>query len=337
MSKTAKQIIGIIVLVLLLWGFNLVGKRISLPPTSEPIKIGVIAPLTGVVADYGEEVRKGAEAGAVGKKVEVVFEDDKCDPKEAVSAFQKLAGFQKVQYVIGPACGSPQEAIVPLINGKEIIAIVPSAASSELFAKSGGNLFNIQYSLEDESKFIAEKMGEMGYKNVALVSYGNAFSQSHANSFRQNFKGKIVVDSQLVDEASDVVPEVTKIAAAKIDAVYSPDISFFFSGGLTKLRQQKVLVPIFSTYVVELPAAREFVSGVTYSYPVDIDSAQAAVYTLSKQATELLAQAAIDCNSVYTCVKDKLNSSGLFNQNGVSNRSLILKQIKDGVPTIINQ
>ncbi|MEK7185482.1 MAG: penicillin-binding protein activator [Patescibacteria group bacterium] len=334
MNNTTKTVIGIVVLALIVWGIAALTKSKNDAENStegQKIKVGLIAPLSGPVADYGEEIRKGAVAGAV-EGVELVIEDEKCDPKEAVSAFQKLTDFQDIHFILGPECGSPQEAIVPLLKGKEIISMVSAAASSDLFAQSGGNFFNVQYSLQDESKYVAEKMYELGYRNVALVSYGNAFSQAHTDSFRKSFKGKIIFDTTIIDPASDVSTEVAKIKAAKVDAIYSPDISFFFASGAAKLEQYKVTAPVFSTYVAELPAVRTLVPNVYYSFPGDITGDQGAVYELSKQASAILTGAVVDCDGEYQCVKNKLVSSGLFNENGVYKRSIVLKQIKGGVP-----
>ncbi len=335
MNKVIKIIIAIIVLGFLVWAVGTKSEP-NEPGENTPIKIGVIAPLTGPVADYGEEVRKGVMAGAPASGVEFVFEDDKCDPKEAVSAFKKLAEFDKMQFIIGPACGSSQEAIVPLLAGKEIMTVVPAAASSALYAQSGNNFFNIQYSLQDESKFVAEKMTALGYTKVALVSYANAFSKAHADSFREHFAGTIAIDSVITDENTNLATEVTKIKAARVDAIYSPDISFFFASGLAKLREQGVIAPVFSTYVVELPAVREVVADVMYSYPAEIADTEAAVFGLSKRAAELLSQTVLECEGAYQCVHDKLTSSGPFDQNGIYRRSMLLKQIKNSVPTVIN-
>lgn len=319
-----KKIIWIVVIILIVW---LVVASIKNDTNSGPIKIGVIAPLSGPVADYGEEIKAGVLAGKGNAEVEFVFEDEQCDAKTAVSAFQKLTTLDKVNFIIGPECGSPQEAVVPLLKGKEIISIVAAAASSDLFAASGGNFYNVQYSLQDESKFIAEQMYEMGFRNVALISYGTAFSQTHADSFRKNFKGKIAIDTTINDPNADVSTEATKIGLAKVDAIYSPDISLFFANGLAKLKERKVDVPVFSTYVVELPAVRQFVSGVHYSFPSDLGGPEGAVFSLAKQATEILVPFVEDCDGNYTCVKQKLDSSGLFDQFGVSKRGLIMKQI----------
>jgi branched-chain amino acid transport system substrate-binding protein len=75
-----------------------------------PIKIGVIQPLSGPVAASGSYVRMGAEiardwinarGGVNGRKVDLVIEDNKSDPKEAASAAEKLIVRDKVPAIIG--------------------------------------------------------------------------------------------------------------------------------------------------------------------------------------------------------------------------------------------
>jgi branched-chain amino acid transport system substrate-binding protein len=326
MKYIIKNSVAFLAVIIVLAGVIIFALKPSEP---QVLKIGVIAPLTGPAADYGEEIKNGVLSSSYAG-VEFIFEDDKCDPKEAVSAFKKLVEFEKVQYVIGPACGSPQEAIVPLLKNKSVVAIVPSAASSALYEMSGGNFYNMQYSLEDESKYVAEKMFEKGYTQVALVSYQNAFSKTHADSFRKHFKGTILVDSVFVDPSTDVSTEVAKIKASKSQAIYSPDISFFFAGGMTKLKQFKVSVPVFSTYVTELPVARTLVPEVFYSFPADVTDEQGAVFSLSKQSAVILSAAVLKCSGKTSCVKDELDSSGKFGIDGVFKRDLVLKQIKGG-------
>src|SRR5689334_19386587 len=75
-----------------------------------PIKIGVIEPLSGPVAASGNYVRMGAEiardwinarGGINGRKVDLVIEDNKSDPKEAASAAEKLIVRDKVPAIMG--------------------------------------------------------------------------------------------------------------------------------------------------------------------------------------------------------------------------------------------
>ena len=65
----------------------------------EAVKVGVIQPLSGSVAASGNYVRMGAEigrdwinakGGVLGRKVELLIEDNKSDPKEAATAAEKL-------------------------------------------------------------------------------------------------------------------------------------------------------------------------------------------------------------------------------------------------------
>ena len=63
------------------------------PPSPNEIVIGVAGPMTGDLAAFGEQLRRGAEqavadvnakGGVLGKKLRLVIGDDQCDPKRAV-------------------------------------------------------------------------------------------------------------------------------------------------------------------------------------------------------------------------------------------------------------
>ncbi len=325
-SKPLKIIITIIVVAFIIWVIATKGEKPV--PSATDLRIGVISVLSGPFADYGEEIRKGvlAEASST-PSVKFVFEDDKCEPKDAVSAFNKLVQFEKINVIIGPACGSPQEAVVPLIKETGAIVLVPSAASKDLYTQSGGRFFNVQYSLENESTFIAQEMTKREYKKVAVVSYRNAFSEAHVKAFKTAFKGEII-DHVFVDNIVDVAPELAKIKSEKPDAIYSPDAAFFFGSGVIKLRQLGVTVPVFGTYVTELPAVRSLVPDVFYSFAGDLAGTQGAVYELSKQAARIATSALRECDGDASCVKEKLDSSGSFDEFGVYKRPFILKQVK---------
>ena len=77
----------------------------------ESIKIGVVTSLTGTIAPYGQRSLEGMQlaseeinlaGGIVGKKIKLLIEDDKSNPKDAVLAFQKLIEINKVQIILGP-------------------------------------------------------------------------------------------------------------------------------------------------------------------------------------------------------------------------------------------
>src|SRR3989442_6081682 len=84
---------------------------ITVPGESQArLSIGVIEPLSGSVAASGNYIRMGAEiardwinakGGIAGRKVDLLIEDNKSDPKEAASAAEKLIVRDKVPAIMG--------------------------------------------------------------------------------------------------------------------------------------------------------------------------------------------------------------------------------------------
>jgi branched-chain amino acid transport system substrate-binding protein len=79
---------------------------------ADPIRIGMIAPLTGPQAEGGRLGIQGAKlavdeinqaGGILGRQLELVFEDDQSTNPGTVLAFSKLAGHAEIQALIGPS------------------------------------------------------------------------------------------------------------------------------------------------------------------------------------------------------------------------------------------
>ncbi len=332
MNKYLWIVLALIVLAGLLFWQQSAEKA---PFTGEPIKIGVLGPFSGFLAAYGEEERRGIMA-AQREGIEFIFEDDKCEPAAAVSAFKKLIELDKVQYLIGPACGSPQEAVAPLVKDKDLLLFLPSAASRSLHQIAGGKIYHSQYALEDESKFIADKMYELGHKKVILISYQNAFSDVHVRSFKANFKGEIVGELSYQNETTDVTSELVKIRDTEADAIFVTDITFFFGQGTERLKQYDIDLPVFSQYAVELPAVRSMVEGVVYSFPGDLGE-EGALFELSKIAADKLVESILDCKGEYACVRESFADSNDFNEEGVRQQSIVLKKIVNGKAVLFEE
>src|SRR5713101_2395705 len=114
---------------------------IAVPGESQaPVKIGVIQPLSGPVAASGNYVRMGAEiardwinakGGISGRKVDLLIEDNKSDPKEAASAAEKLIVRDKVPAIMGAWGSSMTLAAMPKLEeyGVPMVVETSSAAS----------------------------------------------------------------------------------------------------------------------------------------------------------------------------------------------------------------
>ena len=84
------------------------------------VKIGVIAPLTGDLAQYGVAAKDGlqlkvdeinAAGGVNGKQIQLIIEDNRGDINESVSIFKKLKGKDNVHLIVGPVISSTSNEI----------------------------------------------------------------------------------------------------------------------------------------------------------------------------------------------------------------------------------
>src|SRR5680860_262359 len=106
-----KIVWGVLIIVII------IGVFMFRQESDASIKVGVILPLSGDFASFGEAVKRGIEQ-IQNDDILYVFEDTKCESAETVSAATKLLNIDQVKYIIGPVCGSPQEVIAPLIKDK---------------------------------------------------------------------------------------------------------------------------------------------------------------------------------------------------------------------------
>ena len=106
------------------------------------ITIGLVAPITGPVAAYGDQVRNGAQAavdtineagGILGEKVVLQIVDDAGDPKQGVSGANLLVG-EGVQYVVGPVTSGVAIPASDVFAENGILMVTPTASNRPLGA-----------------------------------------------------------------------------------------------------------------------------------------------------------------------------------------------------------
>ena len=101
---------------LLLWP----GIAAAQQPASEPIKIGWIGHLTGVLSAYGQDMLRAAEmavedinanGGVLGRKLQLVVRDDRGDPSQAVTLVRELDTQERVLVVSGSMSADVSKAL----------------------------------------------------------------------------------------------------------------------------------------------------------------------------------------------------------------------------------
>jgi branched-chain amino acid transport system substrate-binding protein len=106
---------------------------------SGPIKIGVLAPLTGPLATPGKDMADAMklfweqskyEAG--GRKVELVIADTTCNPDQALTQARRVVHQDKVHLIIGPLCGHEGPAVAQVSKETGIPVVMDPAGADNV-------------------------------------------------------------------------------------------------------------------------------------------------------------------------------------------------------------
>lgn len=102
---------------------------LSYGAAKKPIKIGLIAPFSGVLSNMGEDMTKGVKlavemvnekGGVLGRKIELVIEDDKTDPAAASLKAKKIVFNDKVDFLMGTISSATTLAVINVIKGTKV-------------------------------------------------------------------------------------------------------------------------------------------------------------------------------------------------------------------------
>jgi branched-chain amino acid transport system substrate-binding protein len=218
------KIIGwVVVLALVVWGiFALIND--GTPEDDGPIKIGFMGPLSGDAASYGESTKKGVDLALKDfglENVEIIYEDSRCEPGEAVNVINKLIEIDKVSAVVGELCSSATLAAAPIAVENRTVLISAASTAPDL-SKAGNYVFRTVPSDALQGSFGAQLVYDLGYKKLAILfgneDYGIGFEKVLREEF-EKLGGKTVSESFSRD-SNDLRTQITKIKSESPDAVY---------------------------------------------------------------------------------------------------------------------
>jgi branched-chain amino acid transport system substrate-binding protein len=196
------------------------------------IIIGGSAPLTGGVAHFGQHSRWGAElaieeanaeGGALGRKLEIEFQDNRCNPAEAVKSVTQMLAKKKYVAIYDGLCSSAALAIMPLIERAGVPFIVANASATSIAEKSGvgGNKWTFKVNPTDAIMLDAligwlDKDGKAN--NIAFLGEDTDFGRAGASGLEAALKKRnqkpVMVDF-FQKGTADFTPVLTKIKAKK--------------------------------------------------------------------------------------------------------------------------
>src|SRR5262249_28953530 len=185
-----------------LFGFFLFGFGSGL--RAQELRIGFLAPTTGIFAQVGKDMVDGfqmyldeVKSDFAGAQVKFIVEDEQGKPDTGVTKVKKLVLQDKVQMFVGGLLASTGYALAPL-STSDSIYIVPVAASDDLTQRDAAKfpfLIRTGWSSSQPSHPFGQWACDQGYKKIIAVGADYAFGYEVIGGFHKAFEhcgGKII-------------------------------------------------------------------------------------------------------------------------------------------------
>jgi len=200
---------------------------------SGPIKIGLLAPLTGVVASGGKEMVEGvqfyldqAKGEIAGRKVELVIEDDASNPDTALQKARRLVEQGNCHMLIGDLLANTGLAVANYVKGTGTPYFIPIIAADDLTQRQRiKNVIRVAgYSASALTHPFGDWARKQGYKKIATISQDYTFGHEQCGGLAQVFTeggGEIVQQFWHPLNTADFSPYLGQLADLKVDAIFA--------------------------------------------------------------------------------------------------------------------
>ncbi len=259
------------------WAFLLIGfllVALGVVPTSaqqkEPIKVGVVQPLSGPIAAAGSYIVNGAKiaaekinakGGVLGRPLELIVEDNKSDPAETRNAVEKLIVRDKVPVLMGAWGSSMTLAAMPVLAQHGVPMVVETSSSIKITdPKTPGAQWvsRISPTSELEAQGVASILPKLGMKRVGYIAVNTDWGRGAVIAFGESVKkagGNIEMVEYVGQADTDFYSQLTKFKAAGLDSVIITDDAPKLAKMLQQMRDLGYRPKVLSTGGSSFPDA----------------------------------------------------------------------------------
>lgn len=261
---------------------------------AQTIRIGFSSALTGPAAlasqweKWGVEMaveEVNASGGLLGRKIEIISVDNRCNPTEGANSARKLIQ-EKVAAIVGGHCSSATLAMMPIIQEAKIPLITGVSSSPKIgeMSGAGGNPYMFRINPDDlmMAQALTEYLGQKKtFRTIAILGEDSDFGRGAGSAFAplaQKAGMQVISTDYTPQMIPDFTPVLTRIAQRKPDA-----IALFMLGAdqmnlIRTAMQMGLKIPYtgraeLGGKIVELVAAGGMEGTVTaWTYSPDIDN-----------------------------------------------------------------
>jgi branched-chain amino acid transport system substrate-binding protein len=226
----------------------LVGALPSAAGAQQPIRIGASVGTSGQYAALGQNQVRGHQlcvkdtndkGGVLGRKVELLVEDDQSQPAVAARIYEKLIGQDKVDAVLGPYSSPITDVVADVTERHKMPMVATGAATTSIFKKGRKFVFMLLSPAEVYLEGFVDLAAKRGLKTLAIIHeetlFPKAIAQGAAELARK--KGLQIIRTEAYPKGTtDFTPLLQKIAAANPDALAA---ATYFEDSVAIARQLK--------------------------------------------------------------------------------------------------
>lgn len=200
---------------------------------ADAIRIGIVAPLTGTQAAFGEALKNGylmaleeinTKGGAAGKKLELDFYDDRSQADTAVQGVAKLIDQDQVPIILGSFSSENTKAMVPAVTQRQVPLIIPTAIADNILDSKSPWVFRIASTASDFARAVVAFLKSSGTARTMAIVYENTnYGQSSMKAMLPVAKAggiEVVIAEPYEAKSSDYKSMLHRIKQANPDVIY---------------------------------------------------------------------------------------------------------------------
>jgi len=216
----------------------------------QPIRIGASLSQTGSFANLGQNQLRGYQlcvkhanekGGVLGRKLELVTEDDLSQAPVGVRIYEKLITQDKVDAILAPYSSGITEAVANISEKYGMPMVAPNATSTSIFRKGRKNVYMVGSAAEVYLEGLIDIASKRGLKTVAVLSEDTLFPKTSAQGTVELAKKmglQVVLAESYPKGTTDFTALLRRVAAAKPDVVAA---ATYFDDAVAIIRGLKAL------------------------------------------------------------------------------------------------
>ena len=202
---------------------------------ADSVKVGLLTTLSGPGAGLGIDIRDGFALAVKhsggklgGLPAEVIVADDQQNPDTARQTAERMVKRDKVDFMTGIVFSNLMLAVGPPVLQSNTFYVSANAGPSQYAGEQcSPYFFSASYQNDNMHEAVGKTVQDKGFRRVALLAPNYPAGKDALTGFKRFFKGEVVLETYTPLSQLDYGAELSKMRAAKPDAVY-----IFLPGGL---------------------------------------------------------------------------------------------------------